>query len=155
MVLKRKLSRACAFIVCTDLCDELATVDHLAMNSRSTGHLMTDKRTKHTGSCSELHRWSHMYIFFPQSHCKYFLYIHKPATCLPSTNGGQKPNVSFKLSLNDRSAIYCPIKSTPALSLSSDLPLTTCFHLPGGHDLLLSSGEVSATLQFMSANVGL
>lgn len=64
MVLKRKLSRACAFIVSTDLCDELATVDHLAMNSRSAGHLMTHKRTRHTGSCSELHRWSHMYILF-------------------------------------------------------------------------------------------
>lgn len=139
MVLKRKLSRACAFIVCTDLCDELATVDHLAMNSRSTGHLMTHKRTKHTGSCSELHRWSHMYIFFSSSHtvntfCTFISLPHR----LPSTNGGQKPNVSFKLSLNDCSAIYRPIKSTPALSLSSDLPLAICFHLPGGHDLLLS-----------------
>lgn len=39
-----------------------------------------------------------------------------------------------------------------ALSLSSDLPLTICFHLPGGYDLLLSADEVSATLQFLSAN---
>lgn len=89
---------------------------------------------------------------FPQSHCKYFPYIQKPAACLPSTNGGQKSNVSFNLSLSDCSAIYCPIKSTPALSLSSDLPLTICSHLPRGYDLLLSADEVSATLQSLSAN---
>ncbi|KAM7384486.1 hypothetical protein PAMA_011709 [Pampus argenteus] len=97
------------------------------------------KRTRHTGSCNELHRRSHMYV------CTFCTFI-KPATCLPSTNGGQKPNVSFKLSLSDCSAVYSPIKSTPALSLSSDLPLTICFHLPGGYDLLLSPDEVSATL---------
>lgn len=39
-VLKRKQVRACAFIVFTDLCDELATVDHLTMNP-----LLTDLST--------------------------------------------------------------------------------------------------------------
>lgn len=41
MVLKRKLSRACAFIVSTDLCDELATVDHFAVTSLFVGGLST------------------------------------------------------------------------------------------------------------------
>lgn len=42
MVLKRKQSRACAFIVSTD---KLATVDHLAMKLLLTVHLMHTKET--------------------------------------------------------------------------------------------------------------
>lgn len=41
MVLQMKLSRASAFVAFGDLCDELATVDHLAVNSLLTGHLST------------------------------------------------------------------------------------------------------------------
>lgn len=41
MVLKRKLSWACAFIVSADLCDELAIVGHFAMTSLFVGRLST------------------------------------------------------------------------------------------------------------------
>lgn len=50
MVLKKKLSRPCAFIVLTDLHDELTAVDHLPMNSLLTGHLPTWRYTKDAGA---------------------------------------------------------------------------------------------------------
>lgn len=79
MVLKRKQSRARAFIVFSDLCDELAAID-------SFGHELTlnrppvhTKRNRHTGCWHELKPY--LIIFFlshsVNTYCKLFSSIHR------------------------------------------------------------------------------
>lgn len=128
MVLKRKQSRACAFIVFI----EKATVDHLAVNSLLTGHLSTWWHTKETGTPVprwELHCQSHTYITFLHGHN-----VKTCCTCFPS-----HPEVKSQMCHSNRLSVtvYRPIKSTPALSC--DPPFSICFHSPWGYDFALIS----------------
>lgn len=115
MVLKRKLSRACAFIVSTDLCDVLATVDHLAINmwlTHFTGHLSTWRHTKETRTQAPVVDYTfksiHAFILFSiQNTCSTFSSsIRQPRS---------KAKCVIQTCLSEYSAIYRPIKSTPAL----------------------------------------
>lgn len=92
-----------------------ATVDLLALYPHSQR-----KRKRHADFCSS--SWSHAYVSFPSITMEIHIPLH----------GGLKLTVPFKLSLNDCSATHHPIKSTPAISISSHLPLNICFHFPPG-----------------------
>lgn len=126
-------------------CNKLASIDHLATNSLLTGHLSAWRHRKETGT--QVPRVNYIVkAIRTSSFSSVTMWTPAVRSFLPSTNRIQKSNGSLRLSLSDRSVVYYPIKSTPALFLLSDLTLNICFHLPHGYDLLLSPNEqVSAT----------
>lgn len=141
MVLRRKLSRACAFIVSTDLCDELATVDHFAMTSLFVGspvHLTTHKRSKGT----QVLVW---HCTLKAIHTS-LLYGNTAHTCCPFSSSIQPTEVKSQMCHSSCLSVIIQlfiVQSNQHLpfSLSSDLPLSSCLHLPQGYDSRLSPDE--------------
>lgn len=131
MVLKRKQCQACAFIVFTVTNWPLLIIWPPTDSRRATW-----PHSKEAGL--EWATPSKPYVphLVPLSERKHLLFV------------------LFGSSLSDCSAVYYPIKSTPALFLLSDPTLNICFHLPQGHDLLLSPAErtVSATQQSLTVD---
>lgn len=131
MVLKRKQCQACAFIVFT-----VTNWPLLIIWPPTDSRQATWPHSKEAGLESTTPSKPYVHHLVPLPERKHLLFV------------------LFGSSLSDCSAVYYPIKSTPALFLLSDPTLNICFCLPRGHDLLLSPAErtVSATQQSLTVD---